>query len=156
MDKHKVEIIFAIIWQILILVEVFRNYYIIEKLKKRPDYLISNVYRIITLGIVNIIYASITTSGIVSIEFVLFQMFSFGAEFDPLLNFLRKKPLVYVNTTNPSWFDRILGKLSYPALQMFFIGELMAATISFDIFIVKFGGFIDQMNGTYDWNNWIW
>lgn len=93
-----------LIWVLLIGLEVFRNWYMIENKKSKPNYLVSFILR----GMAFILYGSLIWS--TKYEWFTFTIFlycvtSFFILFDPLLNITRGKDWYYVGHSS-GWIDR--------------------------------------------------
>jgi hypothetical protein len=93
-----------IIWLIIILLEAYRNWHIIEVQKFRPNYLQSFILR----GIVAIfhgIYMGVTEPAN-WYPVLIFQVSSFWLLFDLTLNVLRGKSIFYKGK-NSGWLDKL-------------------------------------------------
>jgi hypothetical protein len=97
-----------IIWLIIILLEAYRNWHIIEVQKSRPNYLQSFILR----GIVAIfhgIYMGVTEPAN-WYPVLIFQVSSFWILFDVTLNILRGKSIFYLGDPkkgSSGWLDRL-------------------------------------------------
>lgn len=103
-----------IIWLLLIFVEVYRNYYMIEIKKESPWYLLSFIFRAMAFILHG---ALIMNVGPGSWDVFVMQIGSFYLLFDPLLNLFRKKSFWYTganNASNSGWIDKYIG--SHPWL----------------------------------------
>lgn len=95
-----------IIWLVFIALEVYRNWYIIVKRKKSPDYPMAVLFRIV-VSLVLWFAAPWIDRDLESDQwwaFPVFQAFTFWSLFDLFLNRARKEPFWYLG--NGSWLDR--------------------------------------------------
>jgi hypothetical protein len=148
------EIVVPLMWVFcLIPAEIYRNYYIIEVLKKRPVYALSVLYRIIAMVLLNLLMVR----GI-SIELTCLMVASFAVFFDPILNKVRKKksPLLYLNRTTGGWHDDLFVKMGDGVYQVYLVGEVLFLMLSIQTYLIGWDGFVSQLNGTYDWSNYLW
>lgn len=118
-----------IYWLTFILLEVYRNYVLIEKRRIRPNYGGSFVFRAF-FGLLCLILANPDfdplVNGLDYWPFVVFECTSFWLLFDPLLNITRKKPLGYRGKTS-GWLDS-LNPLIYWVLKALAAFGLIFAT----------------------------
>lgn len=116
------------LWFVFILAETFRNYYIIEVKKLRPDYFQSFVIRSMfailhcSLVIEEQEYWHFTTFEIIQyiIPFFIFYLTSFFWFFTFMLNIARKKPWFY-RGKNSGFLSRLSDNIYYPLYGISFI-----------------------------------
>ena len=99
-----------IYWFLFIPLEVYRNYFLIEKRKVRPNYLHSFIFRAF-FGLLCLILTYPYTfdpvvNGLEYWPFVVFECSSFWLLFDPTLNVIRGKPVFYKGKTS-CWLDSL-------------------------------------------------
>lgn len=93
-----------IVWFIFIAFEIARNWYIIERSKARPNYLISFIFRGMA-AIAHGIMLDVSNPD----EWwpvLIFQVTSFFVLFSPILNIIRGKDFDYLGETS-GWLDKI-------------------------------------------------
>lgn len=147
-----VDIVFPLLLLLLIGVEVWRNYYIIEVKKKRPNYLLSNILRVVVLILLNFLYERGFS---LSLELSLLALGLFAVLFDPILNLSRGKPLLYYNYKTGAWLETLIARFdSLYGLYLFL--EILFLLVVINIYVVGWYNFVAQVNGTYNWNNYIW
>lgn len=122
-----------IFWLLFISLELYRNYFLIEKKKVKPDYMGSFCYRVF-FGAVCLIIANpnFDPAGdpftiIQALPFFIFQLSSFYLLFDPLLNLLRGKKWNY-RGEDSGWLDK-LPLWAYYALKVICLAGLVYSTI---------------------------
>lgn len=116
-------------WLLFILAEVLRNYILIEKYKTRPDYVKSFLIR----GIAAITHASLVMgveNWSEAVPVLLFQTTSFWLLFDPALNLLRGKELMY-RGKNSGWLDKLPVKIYWSLKFIALITFLILLTNNF-------------------------
>lgn len=117
-----------IYWFLFILLEVLRNYVIIEKRRIRPNYGGSFCLRAF-FGAVCLIIANPDFDPLVNGReywpFVVFECTSFWLLFDPLLNLSRKKPLWYKGK-NSGWLDKLPVGVYWSLKILALIGSIFA------------------------------
>lgn len=86
--------LYLIIWFGFIAGEAYRNYYIIEKSKSRPNYLQSFVLRGMAAILQGVLFNPQNMADYLPV--FIFQVSSFWLLFDVLLNYMRQKPFLYV------------------------------------------------------------
>lgn len=120
-----------LLWLLLIVAEVFRNYVII--LRGRPNYLFSFINR----GAVAILHAVLfNPQGPADWWFVLlWQCTSFFVVFNPLLNFVRNYEFFYLGA-NSGWIDQFF--INKPWAYRMFYGACVLATIVLTIKIYNY------------------
>lgn len=93
-----------LIWILFIAIEIYRNYYIIEVVESRPDYLQSFIIR----GIAAILHGVLVgvTEPSDWYPILLYQALSFWILFDISLNLVRRKPILYKGETS-GYLDRL-------------------------------------------------
>lgn len=140
-----------LLWFMIIVADVLRNYYIIEKKKQSPDYLQSFIFRgagaivhgIWVDGIYHIFselpyarswahFTELAFQGWVPL--LMFQVFSFALLFNTMLNSLRNQDFDYIGKES-GWIETVLSKLP---------GNIRVRSIYFWFLL---GGFI---------LSWIW
>ena len=99
-----------IFWIIFIILEIIRNYILIEKKKIRPNYAGSFIWRAF-FGLVCYIlahrgYVDPIVNIVNNIPFIIWQLTSFWIFFDIGLNLSRGKPIGYKGKTS-GWLDRL-------------------------------------------------
>lgn len=97
-----------IVWFIFITLEAYRNWHVIEVQKSRPDYLQSFVIRGMAAVLHGIFMGVTEPSNWYPV--LIFQVTSFWILFDPLLNIMRNKPLLYLGDPkkgSSGWLDRL-------------------------------------------------
>jgi len=92
-----------ILWFVFIVAEAYRNYRIIEVNKSRPDYLHSFVVRGMAAIGHGVLFDPHNMADYLPV-FIL-QVSSFWVLFDFALNYMRKKPLLYIGAKS-GWIDR--------------------------------------------------
>ena len=92
-----------LVWIVAILAEAYRNYYIIEIKKSRPNYLQSFVMRGMAAILHGVLFDPQNMGDYWPV--LLFQVTSFWLLFDLSLNFLRHKPVLYIGKSS-GWIDR--------------------------------------------------
>jgi hypothetical protein len=148
-----IEIIIPILWFFGCLpAEIWRNYHIIEVLKRRPNYLKSTILRVIVGGL--LILPIFLTKG-VWLEPACFMLSSFGVFFDPTLNKLRGHSLFHFNVKTPGWYDWTMNKLG-GLYQVYLLGEVLFLMVSIQNYLIGWDAFVAQVNGTYNWNTFLW
>lgn len=96
-----------LLWILFIGADVYRNWYIIEKKKQRPDYLWSFIFRGWFAVLHGILFNPQNVSD--AIPIVTYQVTSFWLFFDVALNLARKKHPLYTGA-NSGWIFDKLGK----------------------------------------------
>lgn len=122
-----------IYWLIFISLELWRNYYLIEKQKIKPDYGGSFIFRAF-FGMVCLIIANpyFDPAGnpltiLQALPFAVFQLSSFYLLFDPILNLLRGKKWDYKGKDS-GWLDKLpIG--FYYALKIVCLAGLITSLI---------------------------
>ena len=115
------------LWFLFIGLEVYRNWYIIEKKKSKPDYLQSFILRGMAAILHGVFLDVQNTAEWVPI--LAFQLCSFWVLFDLFLNFVRGKEIFHIGTAN--WIDKYLGKS-----DMYWVFKVFAATTAAIILIL--------------------
>lgn len=152
-ELSALEVLIPLFWFFIVLpAEVWRNWYIIVREKRRPVYRNSTIFRII--AVILLVLPIFLEKG-VWIEPALFMVATFGVFFDPTLNKSRGLPLFYINTKNPGWWDWALGKIG-GLYQLYLFGEVLFLVLCIQTYLIGWEGFIAQVNGTYDWSNYLW
>lgn len=122
-------------WIIAIGIEVCRNYYLIEKLKERPNYLTSFGIRCF-LGLLAIIltfgdqFDPVVTGIKDYIPYIIFQVTSFWLLFDIFLNLSRDRPIGYKGK-NSGWLDKL------PTAYYWLFKGIALITMIYTIFYIK-------------------
>lgn len=115
-----------IAWFLVICVEIFRNWSLIEVKKRRPTYWWSTIIRIVAgsfFWMIIRVVADVPPDRYYAIPIMMF--FTSWFVFDYGLNLARKRhPLYYLNP-NGSWLDRMQCK--YPDAQPWFFWKLVLA-----------------------------
>lgn len=104
---------YFILWFLIIELEVWRNYYIIEVKKQAPSYLLSFILRSMAAIVYGILFNPQNFNDYSPI--LIFQVTSFWIVFDLSLNILRDKEIFYTGHES-GWLDK-LGKI--PLLYLF-------------------------------------
>lgn len=124
------------LWLFIIIAETFRNYYIIEVVKDRPNYLQSFIIR----GMVALVHAILFNPHNFHewLPILIYQCATFFVIFSPLLNFTRNESFFYLGKTS-GIIDPFL--LRYPALHrlLYFLSCLLVV-ISTVIIVLMYGG----------------
>ncbi len=139
-------------WIPFIIIMAIYNWYLIKKLNKHPDYDLHNLIKLI-IGFIFLILTRF------NLWFIPYAFFSYGFIFDPLLNILRKEPLLYLGSGSNSaktdrWELKLVSK-GLPLQAIFFL-EGILALFFMNLFYVGGKGFIQQIQGTYNWDNFLW
>lgn len=125
--SDKIVTLFQVIWWLFIIVEAYRNHYIIVIDKERPNYLVSFILR----GIAAILTGIILDPQLKSWEgvvIIIYLVSTFWVLFNPLLNKLRKLDFWYLGM-NSGPIDRFF--LKYPKLhRRVYVGTLIIAAVS--------------------------
>lgn len=96
-------ILYLFIWLAFIGAEVYRNFYLIEKRKTKPIYLQSFIFRGMAAIAHGILFNPENMADYLPI--FIFQITSFWLLFDLMLNYLRRKPALYMGEQS-GWIDR--------------------------------------------------
>jgi hypothetical protein len=148
-----IEVVIPLIWFLMVLpAEIYRNYYIIVKKRRRPNYAKSTILRIVVGGV--LILPIYLLEG-VWVELAWLMLATFAVFFDPSLNKARGLPLTYINTKKPGWWDWTLNKLG-GLYQLYLFGEVLFLMVAIQTYLIGWDAFIAQVNGTYNWNNYLW
>lgn len=124
--------IYLLIWIVAILSETYRNYYIIEIKKSRPNYLQSFVLRGMAAILHGILFNPHNMGDYLPV--LIFQVTSFWLLFEVSLNYLRHKPLLYYGETS-GWIDRAFTWMG--SLNFHFYCKVLAALVClFSIIII--------------------
>lgn len=145
------KLLFLNIAILFIAIEIYRNYYIIIIKKKRPNYLFSNILRIVVLIVLNLLYCKS-----ISTEYTFLCIALFAVLFDPFLALSEGKSPFYINrTASAGWYDKFLTSLGNLYI-MYVWTEVIILLLALTTYYAGFGGLIDMITGDYNWNNWIW
>lgn len=124
-----------IYWFLFIGLEIYRNYFLIEKRRMKPSYLDSFIFRAF-FGMIClfIMYRGFDPLGDYTtiwkaIPIVAFEVSSFYLLFDPILNLLRGKPILYRGKSS-GWLDSLSLKLGTPFYILLKIFTLIILIIS--------------------------
>lgn len=112
------------LWIVLVTLQSFIHYYIIEEEMSMPVYIQWNILR----GMASIFHgiAFDTQDWKQFVPLLMFQLATHFAIFAPLLNTLRTKKFWYIGV-NSGWLDGLLGKLNvnaYKLLYFLIIGSI--------------------------------
>lgn len=112
--------IYLLIWVVYIAADVWCNFYIIEQINSRPDYLKLNIIR----GVAFVLYGRFVWDlwlDLHSLYIFIFCTTSFWIGFDLALNIARNKHPLYIGQ-NSGWIDQYGFK--YPVI--YYLGKLVA------------------------------
>lgn len=123
------------LWFIYILLDAMANWYIIEKKKERPFYLVFCIIR----GIAAIVYGGLIldVQPETALAWFLFVTCSFPFLFNTTLNLSRGKKVVYFGADS-GWIDSFMVK--YNLQEAYFIITIMLFAFSIYLYTVNFTG----------------
>lgn len=122
-----IEIDLLIIWLFIINLEVNRNFIMIERLKQRPNYLLSFILRAMA-SILHGAAFDVQTYTQAGVLFT-FQLTTFFVLFSPALNYLRGKTFWYLGQES-GWLDDLLADIPY-FYKFLYYGVAIIALLSY-------------------------
>ena len=123
------------LWIIVIAVEVWRNYYLIEVKKTKPNYFLSFVVRGMA-AILHGVFFDLESMREYWVPFI-FQVTSFWIVFNPALNYFRKKPFFYFGKES-GIFDRLFLKINDDRFALvFYIGMMVLCAIATTVLYMR-------------------
>lgn len=140
-------------WFLPIIVMAVINWYLIVKLNRHPKYRLHDAIK----GAVGLGFLALAHF---DLWFIPYAFMSYWTIFDPLLNILRGKNIGYVGTAKDSaktdnFEIEVIEKLSLPMAGLMFL-KFVLSFLLMSIYYTGWRGFIEQVNGTYDWDKWLW
>lgn len=124
--------LYLLLWLIFIGVDVYRNYYLIEVKKTRPIYIQSFILRWMVAILHGILFDPRNVADCIPV--FIFQVTSFWLLFDLILNYLRKKPMLYMGDQS-GWIDRTFTWINSDAF-LFFCKVLALVLCVFSVIVI--------------------